>query len=162
MLSRKIGVSSNLVSYGKGKPARFLETVTLCEAFRGNFRRTGSSLCYHTISVHTCFCVCIYLIFRFAYLAYCLCAILFSVSHSSIMNIFCCLCYMPSGYLKCLMFALCFLSFILHIMQEFNILFIWLKITAAMYIYVYISIYIYRPVETGGLGGFSPPPPRFC
>ena len=39
MLSREIGVSSNLVSYVKGKPARFLETVILCEAFRGNFQK---------------------------------------------------------------------------------------------------------------------------
>ena len=37
MISREISVSSFLVSYGKGKPARFLETVILCEAFRGNF-----------------------------------------------------------------------------------------------------------------------------
>ena len=100
MLLQEIGVSSNLVSYGKGNPARFLETVILCEAFRGNLE-TGSSLCYHTISVHTCFCVCICLIFRSAYLAYCcICAILFSVSHSNIMNIFCCLCYMPGVYLN--------------------------------------------------------------
>ena len=112
------------------------------------------------MSVRTYFCVCNCLMFWFAYLAYyCFCAMLFSVSHSSIMNIFCCLCYMPSVYLKCLMFALCFLSFILHIMQEFNILFIWLKITA-MYIYVYISIYIYRPVETGGAGGLQSPCPQ--
>ena len=111
--------------------------------------------------MRTYFCVCNCLMFWFAYLAYyCFCAMLFSVSHSSIMNIFCCLCYMPSVYLKCLMFALCFLSFILHIMQEFNILFIWLKITAAMYIYVYISIYIYRPVETGGAGGLQSPSPQ--
>ena len=27
----------NLVSFRKVKPARFLETVILCEAFRGNF-----------------------------------------------------------------------------------------------------------------------------
>ena len=113
------------------------------------------------MSVRTYFCVCNCLMFWFAYLAYyCFCAMLFSVSHSSIMNIFCCLCYMPSVYLKCLMFALCFLSFILHIMQEFNILFIWLKIAAAMYIYVYISIYIYRPVETGGAGGLQSPCPQ--
>ena len=87
---------------GKEKPARFLETVILCEAFRGNFKRKlGSSLCSHTISVRTCFCVCICLIFRFTYLAnYCLCAMLFSVSHLSIVNIFCCLCYMPGAYLK--------------------------------------------------------------
>ena len=111
--------------------------------------------------MRTYFCVCNCLMFWFAYLAYyCFCAMLFSVSHSSIMNIFCCLCYMPSVYLKCLMFALCFLSFILHIMQEFNILFIWLKIAAAMYIYVYISIYIYRPVETGGAGGLQSPSPQ--
>ena len=38
MLSRETSVSSNLVSYGKGKPARFVETVILCEEFRGNIR----------------------------------------------------------------------------------------------------------------------------
>ena len=116
MLSREIGVSSNLVSYGKEKPARFLETVTLCEAFRGNFqRKLGSSLCYHTISVRTCFCVCIQLIFRFAYLAYyCFYTMLFSVSHLSIVNIFCCLCYVPGVYLKFPMLCLrcvCYLLF---------------------------------------------------
>ena len=114
------------------------------------------------MSVRTYFCVCNCLMFWFAYLAYyCFCAMLFSVSHSSIMNIFCCLCYMPSVYLKCLMFALCFLSFILHIMQEFNILFIWLKITAAMYIYVYISIYIYIQARRNrGAGGLQSPSPQ--
>ena len=112
--------------------------------------------------MRTYFCVCNCLMFWFAYLAYyCFCAMLFSVSHSSIMNIFCCLCYMPSVYLKCLMFALCFLSFILHIMQEFNILFIWLKITAAMYIYVYISIYIYIQARRNrGAGGLQSPSPQ--
>ena len=110
-------MSSNLVSYGKGKPVRFLETEILCEAFCGNFqRKLGSSLCHHMISIHTCFCICIYLIFRFACLAYyCFCAMLFSVSHSSIVNIFCWLCYMPSVYLKSpiVIFGLC-LSFILQ------------------------------------------------
>ena len=69
----------------KEKTARFLETVILCEAFRGNFKRKlGSSLCYHTISVLTCLCACISLIFRFFYLAYyCIHAMLFSVSHLS-------------------------------------------------------------------------------
>ena len=87
---------------GKEKPCRFLETVILCEALRGNFKRkVGSSLYYHTISVRTCSCVCICLIFRFAYLAYyCFCAMLFLVSHLSIVNISCCLCYMPGVYLK--------------------------------------------------------------
>ena len=108
MFLQEISEFSNLVSYGKGKPARYLEPVILCEAFRGNFqRKLGSSLCYHMISVPTCFCVCIYLIFRFTYLAYyCLCAMQFSVSHSSIVNIFCCLCYMPGVYLKSPMLCL--------------------------------------------------------
>ena len=65
--------------------------------------KLGSSLCYHTISECTCFCVCICLIFRFAYLAYyCFCAMLFSVSHSSIVNIFCGLCYMLGVCVICL------------------------------------------------------------
>ena len=109
MLSQEIRVTSNLESYRKreGRPDSWKQQFCV-KAFRVNFKRKiGSSLCYHTISVHTCFCVCIYLIFRFAYLAYCcLCAILFSVSHSSIMNIFCCLCYMPGVYLKSPMLCL--------------------------------------------------------
>ena len=93
---------------GKEKPPRFLETVILCEVFRGNFKRKlGFSLCYHTISVRTCFYVCICLIFRFAYLAYyCFCALLFLVSHLSIVNIFCCLSCMPDVYLKSPMLCL--------------------------------------------------------
>ena len=92
---------------GKEKPARFLETVILGEAFRGNFKRKlSSSLCYHTISVRTCNYVCICLIFRFAYLAcYCLCAMLFSVSDLSTMNIYC-LRYIPGVYLKSSMLSL--------------------------------------------------------
>ena len=93
---------------GNDKPARFLETVYLCQAFHGNFKRkVNFSPCYHTISVRTCFCVCICLMFRFASLAYyCFCAMLFSVSHLSIVNIFCCLCYMPGAYLKSPMLCL--------------------------------------------------------
>ena len=102
----------------KGKPARFLERVVLYEAFRRNvLGKLDSSLCYHTISLRNCFCVCICWIFRFAYLAYyCFCAILFSVSHLSIVNIFCCLCYMPGVYLESPMLCLrcVFLSFILQ------------------------------------------------
>ena len=87
---------------GKEKPARFLKTVILCEAFRGSFKRKlGSSLCYHRISAHACFCIWICLIFRFAHLAYyCFCAMLFSVSHLGRVNIFCCLYYMPCIYLN--------------------------------------------------------------
>ena len=94
---------------GKENLARFLETVILCETFCENFKRkVGSSLCNHAISMSTCFCVCICLIFRFAYLAhYCFCAILFSTSYLSTMNIFCCLCYMPGVYLKSPMLCLC-------------------------------------------------------
>ena len=100
---------------GKEKPARFLETMTLCETFCRNFKRkVGSSLYYHTISVRTCFCACICLIFRFAYLSdYCLCGILFSVFHFSMVNIFCGLCYMTVVCLKstmlCLRCVYCFL-----------------------------------------------------
>ena len=37
---------------GKENPARFVETVILCEAFCGIFKsKLGSSLCYHTISM---------------------------------------------------------------------------------------------------------------
>ena len=102
MLSREIRVSSNLVSYRKEEPGRFLVTVILCEVFRGNFKRkVGSNLCCHTISVYTHFCVCICVIFQFAYLASCLyCEMLFSVSHFSLVNISCCYCYMPGVCLK--------------------------------------------------------------
>ena len=101
----------------KKKPARFLETVILCEVFRGNFKRKlASNLCCYMISVHTCFCVCICLIFSYAYLAcYCFCAMQFSVSHLSTVNIFCWWCYMPGIYLKfpmlCLRFVYCLLFF---------------------------------------------------
>ena len=55
----------------KEKPARFLGTVILYEVFCRNIKRKlGSRLCYHSISLHNCFCVCICLIFRFTYLAY--------------------------------------------------------------------------------------------
>ena len=117
---------------GKEKPARFLETELLFETFRGNFKRKfGSSLCYHTILVRTCFCVCICLIFRFAYLAfYCFCAMLFSVSHLSIVNISCCLCYMPGVYLKspklCLCCVYC-LYFPKLVSLESDLRFLWLN-----------------------------------
>ena len=93
---------------GKEKPARFLETVILCDAILENFKRkVGSSLCYHTTSMRNCFCVCICLIFRFAYLEYyCFCAMLISISHLCIVNIFCCLCCMPCVYLRSLMLCL--------------------------------------------------------
>ena len=58
MLSQEIGVSSNLVSYRKGKPARFLETVTLCEAFRGNFQKNRlQSLLSYDISAYLFLCL---------------------------------------------------------------------------------------------------------
>ena len=92
----------------KEKPSWFLKTVILCEAFLGIFKKKlGSSLCYHTISMRTCFFVCICLKFQFAYLKYyCFCAMLFLVSHLSIVNIFCCLCYRPSAYRKSPMLCL--------------------------------------------------------
>ena len=111
MLLREIGVPSNLVSYQKKKPARFVETVTLCKNFHRNFKRKlSSSLCYHMISVGTCFSVSICLMFWFVYLAYCcFCAMLLSISHLSIVNIFCCLYYMPGVYQKSHIFCLQFL-----------------------------------------------------
>ena len=75
-------------------------------SFKG-FETKKQLICYHTISVCTCFWVCICLMFRFAYLAYyCFSAMLFSVSHSSIVNIFCCLCYVPGVFLKSPMLCL--------------------------------------------------------
>ena len=72
-------MSSNLVSY-REREANQIPAST-------NFLKLGSSLCYHTISVRTFFCVCIFLMFRFAYLAYyCFCAMLFLVSHLSIVT----------------------------------------------------------------------------
>ena len=95
-------------STAKEKPSKFLETVILGGSLRGNFnRKVGSSLYYHANSVHTCSCVCICLILQFAYLTYyCFCAMLFLVSYLSIVNIICCLCYMPGVYLKSPMFCL--------------------------------------------------------
>ena len=88
-----------VIWWATGK-ARFLKKVT--KAFHGNFKRKlCSSLCYRTLSVRNCFCVCICLIFRFVYLAYyCFCIMLFSLSHLSTVNIFCCSCYMPRIYVK--------------------------------------------------------------
>ena len=109
MLSREIRVSNNLVSYRERKASQIPGNSNfLCEAFRGNFKRKlGFSLCYHTISMRTFLCVCIFLIFRFAYLAYYFfCAMLFLVSHLSIVNMSCCLCYMLGVYLKSLMLCL--------------------------------------------------------
>ena len=84
------------------KPARSLEKVILCKGFCGDFKNEiNSTIFYDMISVHTCFCFYICLKFRFADLAYfCFCAMLFSVSQLSIVNIFCCLCYMPGFYVK--------------------------------------------------------------
>ena len=112
MLLREIGVSSNLVSYGKGNPARFLETVILCEAFRGNLE-TGSSLCYHTISVHTCFCVCIYFCLFSILLSLCNTIFSFSFKHNEhllllVLYAWC----LPK--ISHVMFVLCLLSFILQ------------------------------------------------
>ena len=46
----------------KEKPARFLETVILCEAFHGNFKRKLSSALWdHIILVHSCF-LCLHLL----------------------------------------------------------------------------------------------------
>ena len=118
---------------GKEKSTRFLETVILCEVFLGNFKRKlGSSFCYHTTSVHTCFCVGICFIFRFVCLTDCFCAMLFSVSHLSTVhsNIVCCLCYMPCVYLKCFMFTLRLLSFISQNSLDSSLsdlLFLWSK-----------------------------------
>ena len=92
----------------KENPARFLEAAILCEEFCGNFKRKlSSSPCYHMISVRSCFCVCICLMFWCIYLAYgSFCAMLFSVFHLSKVNIFCCLYYVPGVYLKCPMLCL--------------------------------------------------------
>ena len=77
-------------------------------------------------SVHTCFGACICLILQFAYLAYCcFCAMFFSVSHLSIVRIFCFLYYMPGVYLKspmpCLRCDYCLLPYRLK--------YRWLKMT---------------------------------
>ena len=93
MLSQKSVCPVVCWATGKVKPAKFLEIVIFCQVFCGNFKRKlDSSLCYHKISVRTCFSVCISLIFRFAY---CFCAMLLSVSHLNTVNIFCSLCYIP-------------------------------------------------------------------
>ena len=45
MFSREVHFFSNLVSYGKRKPARFLKTVIICEAFCGNLQLHQISQC---------------------------------------------------------------------------------------------------------------------
>ena len=94
------GASVCLVIWCSG--ARFLEAVTLCKSFRAKFKRKlSSNPCYQMILVRSGFCVWICLIFRFAHLACCyFFAMLLSVSHLSLLNIFCCLYYMPGVCLK--------------------------------------------------------------
>ena len=97
---------------GNEKPARFLETVTLYEAFRGIFKgKLDSSICCHTMSVRTCFrvCICVFYvcICRLGYLAYhFFCKMLFLFPHLNIVNIFCYLNYVPAVYLKSCMLCL--------------------------------------------------------
>ena len=92
MLSQEIGVSSNLVSYGKRKPARFLETVTLCEGFRGNFQKNQlQSLLSYGISAYLFLCLHLFniLVHLFSILLS-LCNTIFSFSFKH--NLTCSLC----------------------------------------------------------------------
>ena len=90
MLSREINVSSNLMSY-RGRKAtqipgnsNFVWSVSL--------KLLKETWLLYLLSYD----ISAYLFFRFAYLTYyCFCVMLFSVSHSSIVNIFYCLCCMP-------------------------------------------------------------------
>ena len=102
MLSREISVFSNLVSYQERETSQIPRNSNFVWSISWKLlKKTGSSLCYHTISVRTCFCACICLILLLAYLAYyCFWAMLISVSHSSIVNTLCCLFYVPGVYLK--------------------------------------------------------------
>ena len=118
---------------------RFMET------FKGNSVLVFSIIRYQSVLVF----VLLNIKFRFAYLAhYCFCVMLFSVSHSSIVNIFCCLCYMPGVYLKypmlCLRCVLYLLSFILQNLLAFlqnslsNLYEEILLTKTTIYIYIYI------------------------
>ena len=88
--------------------ARFLEAATLSKSFHAKFKRKlRSNPCYQMILVRTGFCVWISLIFRFTHLAcFSFFAMLLSVSHLSLLNIFCCLYYMPGVCLKSPMLCL--------------------------------------------------------
>ena len=59
MLPREIRVPSNLASYWEREANRFLETVTLCEAFCGNIKKKFSfqSLLSYDISAYLFFCL---------------------------------------------------------------------------------------------------------
>ena len=86
--------------HGKHKPARFLETAILFKVFPGKFE-TKLFLFFAVISARSCFYVCICLIIRFVYLVYfCFSAMIFSIFHLSIVNIYCCLYCTPGVYIK--------------------------------------------------------------
>lgn len=98
------------------KSGKFLETVIFCKAFRGSFKRKLSSsfpiiwCVYVLISSFKCVLIKYVLIsplylfiylFYFTYIANCCsCAMLFSVFHLGIVNICCCLYYIPGFYPK--------------------------------------------------------------
>ena len=109
MLSQEIVVSSNLVSYEKGKPARFLETVTLCEAFHGNFQKNRlQSLLSYNIRAYLFLCLHLFniLVCLFSILLFLCNAILsFLFKHSEHLLLLV-LYYMPYVQLKSLMFCL--------------------------------------------------------
>ena len=89
-----------MLGHGKHKPARFLETAILFKVFPGKFE-TKSSLFFAVISARSCFYVCICLKIRLVYLVYfCFSAMIFSIFHLSLVNIYCCLCCMPGVYVK--------------------------------------------------------------
>ena len=89
-----------MLGHGKHKPATFLETAILFKVFPGKFE-TKSSLFFAVISARSCFYVCICLKIRLVYLVYfCFSAMIFSIFHSSLVNIYCCLCCMPGVYVK--------------------------------------------------------------
>ena len=117
MLSREIGVSSNLVSYGKEKPARFLETVTLCEAFRGNFQKNRlQSLLSYDISAYLFLCLHLFNIsVRLFSILLFLCNAIFSFSFKNSEHLLLLVLYawcLPK--ISHVMFALHLLSFILQ------------------------------------------------
>ena len=72
-----------------------------CSKYSLESLKQNSFLFFAVISARSCFYVCICLIIRFVYLVYfCFSAMIFSIFHLSIVNIYCCLYCTPGVYIK--------------------------------------------------------------
>ena len=102
MLSREISVSSNLVSYREREASQIPGNSNFVWSVSWkllNETRIQSLLSYH-ISAHLFLRLHLLNILVRLLAYFCFCAMLFSVSHSSTVNILCCLYYMPGVFLK--------------------------------------------------------------